>query len=219
MATHIWEMAEYSDWGEPFDAVAGTEWRKLCDLPKQHFLGGVRPCLHEGSAGILLYFRLALQRVIAEKNLTKQYDTFVVSRTDHLYKCNHSLLFLSDLNKVWHFEGEGYGGVTDRHFVVSANKVLQVLNVTYDLLVDPNIMMEYAKNRDQPINLEVLTMDWYMRNRIEWTSSLPRTAFTVRGKDDPTRWSKGEFVHGHGLDDLKVKYMEEYKTTMLNCKS
>jgi hypothetical protein len=218
LAKYVWEVPEYTDWGEGLDRIdcgQPSNWRTVLCSYDQQFLGGVKNCNHKGSAGILLYFRYALSTFLTP-NVLEKYDWFIVTRTDFWYACNHSMVPFSTQANVWHVDGEGYGGVTDRHFVVPSTKIHEVLNITKHLVCHPTDFLEKTKTLPRLyMNLETVTLDFYRLKNIS-VGVFPRTQFTVRGPNDPTRWAQGEIVPEFH-PNLRVKYLKEYQEALEFC--
>ena len=122
-AKYVWNFHEYDDWADAIDLINGTSWRET-HLPyftrkRTGLLGGVKG--HLGSGAIIFMIRWFLsQHLLGNPDILNQYDRFVITRADHYYQCQHDFrdLDLSN-NTVWIPQGEAYGGVTDRHLIVS----------------------------------------------------------------------------------------------------
>lgn len=136
-AKYVWEFEEYDDWADALDLIASeynpdyekesnNSWRNVLVKEMPYTLGGA--CGIGGSGGIIFWIRWFISHKIAELKLLNKYDRFVVTRSDHYYLCEHNLTAL-DPTEVWVPEGEEYGGITDRHVVAPAEKILQVLDI------------------------------------------------------------------------------------------
>ncbi|KAK3252765.1 hypothetical protein CYMTET_37956 [Cymbomonas tetramitiformis] len=169
-AKYLWEVVERDDWGEVLDSLSQDHklrfgWRALCLSrqvePPPQFLGGVKPCHHNGSAAILLAYRyLALQK-LEELELISVYDWFIYTRSDYVYLCPPLPLRLFPKDAIYVPTGQGYGGYTDRHALIPSSLVRLALNITSDFvlhwqywydLVDTHLKTQPS----QQVNLEVL---------------------------------------------------------------
>lgn len=187
-------------------------------------MGGTKPCKHAGSGGIQLAFRFTLQKIIRSFGLLQEYDWFVVTRFDHFFLCDHPTDFYKDAAKIWHFEGEGCGGVSDRHFAASKHTIEKALNVTQDLVCHPNEVLQmstfwvlgFVPVQLWWVNVETLLAKHYERQGLA-TAFMPRPAFAVKLPQDPTRWSTGLPLQYDEVKPLVVKYEGEYKGALVGC--
>jgi hypothetical protein len=115
------------DFGDGFDiaqqCLTGSaqlsEWRHILQV-KGEWLGGIAsPNAQVGSAAILIYFRWLLLHQLVTEDMISQYDRFIVTRSDFFWPCPHPPLSLLSQKYIWFPDGEFYGGLTDRHVVVS----------------------------------------------------------------------------------------------------
>ena len=135
-ATYVWRHPEYEDWADAIDTINGTRWRST-HLPKFHdyniysypgrnrsiLFGGigghpcdpltarVSYCKHDGSGIIVFMLRHWLMERIRDEILPlNQYDTFVITRPDNMFQCQHRFTDLSfQNNTVWVPTGQAYG--------------------------------------------------------------------------------------------------------------
>lgn len=219
-AKYVWVVEEYDDWGVVLDSIADndTAWRALCKLDpttklapvKIQFLGGVKDC-HAGSAGILLAYRYLTAQKLIEYGLLDSYEWFIYTRSDYVYLCHPPPLQSFSPFYVHMPHEEGYGGITDRHTYIPQHEILQVLNVSVDLVRNWKVWYEYNE-----MNLEMLLKRYFDRTGICYRN-FAHTAFTVRRQDDPTRWEKG---HANKLVDkynVTVKYDGELREATSSC--
>ena len=215
-AKYIWNFREYNDWADAIDLINGTSWRET-HLPyftrkRTGLLGGVKG--HLGSGAIIFMIRWFLsQQLLDNPDVLNQYEQFVITRADHYYQCPHeyTTLDLSN-NTVWIPQGEAYGGVTDRHLIVSRANILDTLDIFPTLF----------QQRDEQLQ------DWIAVGTPEsilkrvWTSKglnvrrMKRVMFTCATPLDTSRWkrAKGEVP---GVPGLLKKYESEYDQTQQNC--
>lgn len=219
-AKYVWEFDEYDDWGDAMDLINGTGWRST--LPKflppvSHLLGGMKLPNTEsrGSGAIILMIRWLLSNEIKKNNLTSKYDRFVISRSDHYYLCKHDVSLLSQ-EYLWLPTGEDYGGVTDRHLVVSSQYLLDALDILPGLLKDPETYKDdISHQQDNPEKL--ILRRWKVMGLAQRIRRFPRMMFTCAVSTDTTRWMKmTDYVAPEGVH---LKYVTEYKGSHQNCRT
>ena len=215
-AKFIWNFHEYTDWTDAIDLINGTSWRET-HLPyfvrkRTGLLGGVKG--HIGSGAIIFMLRWFLsQHLLENPDVLNQYERFAITRSDHYYQCRHQYkdLDLSN-NTVWVPQGEDYGGVTDRHLIVSRANILDTLDIFPSLL----------RQKDDQLQ------DWIAAGTPEsilgrvWSSKslnvkrMKRVMFTCATQRDSSRWkrAKGEVP---GVPGLLKKNESEYNQTQQNC--
>jgi len=181
-------------------------WREFLQIPDQ-FFGGVKNS-HPGSAGILIYFRHFLLKKLLEYNLIFKYDRFIITRSDYLYKLPHPQLHLLDENNVWVPNEEFYGGITDRHTILSKCNIIPYLSLFNNMVVRSNEYFSKLKNSGEKYNLEKLIYFHLCQNNLgDKIKYIPYVMFTVRGKNGTTRWQPGWWVEEFGYH---IKYWTEY---------
>jgi hypothetical protein len=220
-ATYKWVVPEYADWGDAFDKAQALElkragidrvpsWRRLMEI-KDQWLGGVRgDGQHRGSAGILLYFRWALLQYLVRENIFAKYDRVVVTRSDFIWEVPHPRLELLDENAIWAMDGEGWGGVSDRHTVLSRHNYQDVLGVFIPALIDPDSL--YARMQQWPTewNLEkFLAFSLLPHSRRRALRYFPYCAFSAREWGGSSSWreSLGTWSDERGC---YIKYASEF---------
>ncbi len=110
------------------------DWRTILKVGDQ-WLGGIRgEGEHPGSAGILLFFRWFLLRCLQQGMLLQAYDRFVITRSDFFYEVMHPPLSLLPSSFIWIPDGEGWGGVTDRHIIVPRAHLEATLDIVSDIV-------------------------------------------------------------------------------------
>jgi hypothetical protein len=186
-----------------------TPWRKFFKLPG-NFLGGIAN--REGSGGILLFARWFLLKSILMNGLLDQYDFFVITRSDYLYALAHPTLDVFSADYIYVPNGEGYGGITDRHVVLPKKFLVVYLDVLEKMLLRSHkyytkLHLHSGVSKDS-INLEKMIYfhltDQGVAQHIKF---FPYVMYTVRAQKDPTRWSPGTFFNHLGYF---VKYPSEY---------
>lgn len=223
----FWQHAKYkkccpdfSDFGEAFseaqsleladhpDATGGN-WRKLIGVRDQ-WLGGIKDIRPQpGSAGILIYFRWLLWTFIKEEGLLNKYDRFVITRSDFIWECPHPPLNLLHRSHIWIPDGEGYGGLTDRHAVLSAENIEAYLNIIKPVILNPEGL--YAEmSGHKGWNLEQFIK--FSLNRSGFSKKIsyfPYVMYSVRELTGSSRWATGTW---HDELGYFVKYEKEFES-------
>lgn len=235
-AKYIWHHREYDDWADAIDTINGTSWRKT-HLPQFHdynvfsyrgknrsiLFGGIAGhacdtltaraswCEHDGSGIIVFMLRHWLMERIREEVLG-MYDTFVVTRPDNMYLCPHVFteLDLSNDTVIWVPEGQEYGGYCDRHLVASRANILNALDIMRELTHKP-YDWDYEKHHNTE---RFMKHAWHQKNLN--VKKFTRVMFTVKNKNDTTRWQTGENeLPSH--PGLIVKYKREWYGAQDGC--
>lgn len=219
-ARYVWTYAEKEDWAVSLDEVAakrggGKDWRLLLHH-KGILFGGVRGIGGQpGSGAIGLFFRAFLKDCLLENRLIEQYDRFIVTRSDFVYDVPHVPPALLDNEFIWIPDGEGYGGVTDRHILCPANRIEAYLSVIDEIFTSPEQLyykME-AYREGLEWNIEsFLKFAMIDRGLFDQVRFFPYAMYTVRGATGRTRWSGGVFDKRR---NLYIKYKDEYRRSML----
>src|SRR6056297_618710 len=133
-----WEVPEYDDFGDGFDQLQKdrygkiTHWRKILQVQNQ-WLGGIKAEEeHPGSGGLLIYFRDKLYDFLLEEDLISSYQSFIITRSDFIWEVPHPKVERLNPGYLWFPYGEFYGGLTDRHVIISSEYLNAYLN-----LIDP----------------------------------------------------------------------------------
>ena len=211
-AKYTWTYPEQDDWADAFNYMSGgnDNWRILLNLENQLF-GGIKNSGHDGSAGILLFFRWFLREKLIETGVIDEYDIFILTRSDYYYDSPHPNISSSDF--IWLPEGESYGGLSDRHMVIPRKYILQALNVTERMMRVPGNLYESMKNHHD-WNLEkYLAFHFVLEQLYEHVKYFPRIMYAVRSHTASTRWSEGYF---EPEVNMLVKYQSEYQLTKEN---
>lgn len=201
---------EWDDWALGFDFAArhvedADDWRKALAVKGQWIgpLGG-----QMGSAGILIYFRWWLLHHLS----ILDYDRFVVTRSDFIWKCPHPPMELLDPARAWIPDGEWYGGYTDRHIVLSRQNVRQALNLIEPIMTRPTeLSREMLAYSPDNWNLEKY-VKFHLEKAAIPVSLFPYVMYTVRGPNGKTRWA-----HGGEIDPAlgyAIKYKSEYESAI-----
>jgi hypothetical protein len=213
-AKYVWRLAEPDNWADAYDRTAGNAaWRMLLELD-ENLLGGVQDLEHPqiGSGGIVLYFREFLKESLEQAGVTEAYDWIVVTRSDFLWPLPHpDVSYLSDRH-IYIFDGERYGGVADRHFIVPRRFVKRFLRIPTPIFTDSERLKRRIDRRCAVQGWSFVNPERFNALRLKdlglWrrVRSLPYVPFTVRAPGGSTRWTEGVFDEDLGY---YVKYPSE----------
>jgi hypothetical protein len=221
-AKYRWTAPDFSDYGEAFDLaqrwlcqernVPALDWRSMLRLGGI-WKGGILSNNPQPSATSMLFFcRWLLLRGLQQDGVLDRYDRFVITRSDFVWLCPHPPLSVLDREAIWFPNGEFYGGLTDRHIVVSRADVVNCLNIIEDILLHPTQLYEQMK--DQPRwNIEQFLQDHLRRKGLLHKVKLfPYVMYTARQVQDvsPT-WREGRYEPAIGHF---VKYEDELRAAM-----
>ena len=221
-AKYKWTVPEYDDWGQAFDFAQNEirqdgdmtvvpNWRRIL-LIKDQWLGGIKgEDKHPGSAGILIYFRWHLLQKLRIEGLLDKYDRFIITRSDFVWLNPHPPLELLDREKIWIPDGEAYGGVTDRHAVLSSKHLVPYLNIADPILVHTDRLFNEMKHYSE-WNLEKFI--YFMlgaQGLAEDINYFPYCMYSVRAREGSTSWTRGVWSDELGY---YIKYPEEYASSI-----
>ena len=219
-AKYVWRADEPDDWADLYDRKAGGPgWRILAE-PGGQLLGGTEdPELEEdGSGAIVLYFRQFLAESIEREGIADDYDWLVLTRSDLLWPVPHpSTRFLSSRH-IYALDGEGYGGVEDRHLIVPRRFVRRFLEVPEPIFSDPERLRRELDRTSALPGWPVLNPERFLAARLRelglWrhVRFLPYVPYAVRPPSGPTRWSEGILDEARGY---YVKYPTELERSRI----
>ncbi|KXZ51745.1 hypothetical protein GPECTOR_11g191 [Gonium pectorale] len=210
-ANYTWLYPEPYDWAEAFDYACQCKdcWRPVLKARNQ-WLGGILDPTdqHPGSSAILIFYRWFLLKNLFESKVVDKYDYFIVTRSDYYYvKPSPRMPPYMNPNHIWIPEGEDYGGITDRHIVVSRKHVYAALNLMEPIIKDPNGLLKEMEGY-QEWNLErYIKFRFEKQGILRHVRRFPRIMYAVRTSNTSTRWSYGFWIEEAGM---LVKYMTEY---------
>jgi len=176
---------------------------------KKQFLGGVKDkqYKHDGSGGILIFFRWFLLQKLKESGLIHKYERFIITRSDYIYQLPHPKLDILDKSSIWIPNAEYYGGFTDRHVVLSKEHVEPYLNIFHNMVLQSNTYFMKMKSFHK-WNLErLIKFHLTQNNVIQKVKLMPYVMYTVRNINGTSRWCKGKFSKELGY---YIKYNTEY---------
>jgi hypothetical protein len=156
-AKYRWTAPDYSDVGNAFDLaqrwlcqqndVPAPDWRTMLQV-RGIWQGGIRSANPEPTASSILPFsRWLLLRGLQQDGILDRYDRFVISRSDFVWLCPHPPLSLLDREAIWVPDGEYWGGLPDRHLVVSRADVVNCLNLIEEIVLHPSTLYEEMKHQ------------------------------------------------------------------------
>lgn len=207
-AKHVWYVD--GDWDAGLERMSPGWTTRVLPLlnNSSRLLGGVKGM--DGSAAIIFYLRWFFLQKLDE---VEAYDRFIVTRNDHYYSCDLDLTQL-DPTHIWIPEGENYGGICDRHMVVSSENLRAALNVLQPLLDHPE---NYRKLLSRKVaNGERLLQSTLKRhNLLHSVRRYPRNMFTCGLPHDSTR---GALLSADPVTEgVHLKYPKEYELTQITC--
>jgi hypothetical protein len=184
-------------------------WREFLKI-KDQFLGGIKDKehQHDGSAGILIFFRWFLLHNLHQYDLINQYDRFIITRSDFIYQLPHPSLDIMYEDFIWIPDCEHYGGYTDRHVILSKKNIESYLNILHHFVVKSNEYFDKMKNYNK-WNLEKVIKFHLEQNQVlHLVKEFPYIMYSVRNKNGTTRWSAGKFSKEFGYF---IKYESEFQ--------
>ena len=208
-----WVAPAASDIGDIYDKIhrrMGSEedWRILCEV-KGTWLGGIVQSDQATYASLELALRWFIVDNVIASGLTTVYDRFVITRSDFYYLCPHPPLDCLYKNYIWIPDGEDYGGICPRHLVVSADDIINSINMLNDFLMHPRELFS-AMSWKSDWNIEQVIALYYTRKQLmSKVKRFPYVMFLVRSHADPIPSHGG---HGGNYDEQLfafVKYKQE----------
>jgi hypothetical protein len=218
-AKYRWTAPDLSDCGKAFDFaqarlcqqhnVTAPDWRSMLRI-KGIWQGGIQsPDPQQTRSSIQLFCRWLLLYGLQEDEVLDRYDRFVITRSDFVWLCPHPPLSILDRRAIWVPNGENYGGLTDRHLIVSRADVIGCLNVIEDVLLRPIELHEEMKHQSNWNPEQFLAFHLRRKGLLEKVKLFPYVMYLARpvGGDSLT-WSPGQYEPEVGH---YVKYYGEYR--------
>ena len=220
-AKHVWTFDESGGWARHYDDAADDRgWRTLLEIGPM-FMGGIEDKTHpqHSSTAISYFYRRLLWRSIQSAGIAGDYDWIVLTRSDFIWPLPHPpVRDLSD-RRVYALDGEQYGGICDRHFVIPRRHFAAVTEgLVAPIFEDPaglkrRIDQVAAQEGWEHVNIERLfalrLRDQGLWRRVRY---LPYVPYTVRAEDGPTTWSVGVLDTERGY---YVKYPTELERSRI----
>jgi hypothetical protein len=205
----------YQEIAKDYGKTPDIHWSQYIKIPKQIFIGGTKK---EDSAksSFLLYYRWFLLKHMRLNGLLEKYDRFIITRSDYLWVFKHPSMERMDPRELWVPDGECYGGITDRHAILSTHNIEEYLNVFNMMVIRSGIYVPEISNihSQYGTNIEMLISYHLSKSGIRKLRVIPYNMFTVRAKDGTTSWSTGEYNESLGFC---IKYKSEYAEAALFC--
>lgn len=189
-------------------------WRHFLKL-KDQFLGGIKDKFneHKGSGAILIFYRWFLLHNILQNDVLNKYDFFVITRSDFIYTLPHPSMHLLSENHIYIPNGEGYGGITDRHVILPKKFLISYLDILNKMVTHGNeyyTKMRSHKNWNLEQFIKFHLLESSVWNQVQF---FPYIMYSVRSEEGTTRWSTGTYSSKHGY---YIKYLSEYKLALHN---
>ena len=205
-AKFIWEIEEYSDWWDYYTKYFSN---RIYDIYKHNEIEGLGGGIGKfrGSGAIIFALRHFLKNNF--KNVLLNYDRIILTRSDFYYIDFHPNL---KNDAFYILEGEGYGGVTDRHHIFPSSMTDKVLSINEFLDKKENYKYLLTKN----LNPERALTEYYKNiNIFEQIKFCKRVQFIVAKRNESKRWS---YTKGYKFNSntLLIKYQKEYYTALKN---
>lgn len=185
-----------------------VHWKEFLKI-KDQFMGGIKDQYnqHSGSGGILIFFRWFLLQNLIKNNLLEEYDRFIITRSDYIYKLPHPKLELLNEKFCWIPDEEHYGGFTDRHVILSKYNIVCYLNILNSFVINSNNYFIKMKEKNN-WNLErLIKFHLTENNMLDQVKHFPYIMYSVRALNGTTSWSIGFFSVKY---NYFIKYMTEY---------
>lgn len=151
--------------------------------------------------------------MIQELNLDKEYDRFIITRSDYLYNEFHPPIDLLSPEYVWIPEGEDWRGYCDRHWVLSKQHLKSCLNLLEPIFCQTDILFNLMKHKSDWNSESYIKLIFDMNN-IE-VKRFPRTQFLIRASTQSRTWTKG--IYDENLQ-VTIAYPTEYESVKFNFK-
>ena len=219
-AKFVWRSTEPDDWGKFYDQVAGgPNWRVLL-RPGGQLLGGIDdPERQEiGSGAIVLYYREFLKWSIERAGIGDDYDWLIVTRSDLLWPIPHPRTEYLSKRHLYLLDGEGYGGVGDRHAIVPRRYIGRFLEVPDPIFTNPERLRHRLDRRSVAEDWAFVNPERLLAARLKdlglWRHLrfLPYVPYAVRASGGSTRWAQGEFDEDRGI---YIKYPTELERSSM----
>jgi hypothetical protein len=217
-AKFVWSTKEPENWGEEYDRRAGgTEWRVLLH-PGAQLLGGIEDSGELGSGAIVQYFRQLLRESIERAGVAGDYDWLIVTRSDLLWPIEHPATRYLSRRHIYALDGEGYGGLEDRHLIVPRRLVERFLEVPSPIFYEPERLRRELRRTSAAQGWSLINPERFLAARLRdlglWrhVRFLPYVPYAVRPPGGSTRWHEGTFDEERGY---YVKYPTELERSRI----
>lgn len=211
---------EYNDLADGFDYIQDYEldftkyikpnWREILEIDSGNWLGGIykNGTPLPSKSAIVWIARWHLLQCIKAENLFDKYDRIIITRSDYMHTLKHPSMKWLDPKYIWVPDGEGNGGITDKHAVLSKHNYEYYLNMVAELVTEPNVYIDSMKG-------QVWNRERFLRYHLSKhhcaIKFYPYHMYTVRQVNENLDWHKASFSSEHGH---YVKYDHEYISTI-----
>jgi hypothetical protein len=219
-AKYKWTSFQPPDIGDNFDLaqrwlwnqrdVPPPDWRSMLRI-KGIWQGGIQsPDPQRSFSANLIFCRWLLLHGLQQDGIFERYDRFVVTRSDFVWLCPHPPMSILDRESLWIPDGEHYGGLCDRHLIVSREDAIPALNHIDDILLRPDELYEESKHLEGMNDEVFLKHHLHRRGLLPRVKLFPYVMYSARRVRDPlSTWSKGTYYPSVGH---KVKYVRELRS-------
>jgi hypothetical protein len=183
-------------------------WKEFLKV-KNQFLGGIKDKdnQHEGSAGILIFFRWFLLKNLIDHDIINKYDRFIITRSDFIYQLPHPNVELMNENFIWIPDSEHCNGYTDRHVILSKKNIESYLNILNNFILKSNDYFIKMKKKDDWNLEQLIKFNLEQNNVLHLVKEFPYIMYSVRNINGSTRWEYGNYSNELGY---YIKYQNEY---------
>ena len=222
-AKYRWTAPIFSDFGEAFDLaqrwlcqernITAPDWRPMLQI-NGSWQGLIQsPDPQPGHASLLFFCRWLLLQGLKQDDVLDRYDRFVITRSDFIWLCPHPPLSVLDRSAIWFPNGEHWGGLNDRHLVVSRTDVVNCLDLIEDILLEANQLYEELKGQTAWYNIEQFLAHHLRRKGLfHKVKMFPYVMYLARQIGDDSRtWSRGMYEPAVGH---YIKYEMEFRTAV-----
>jgi hypothetical protein len=219
-AKYRWTAPDFSDYGEGFDLaqrwlcqqrnMQPPDWRPMLRI-KGNWQGRIQsPDPQPTASSILTFCRWLLLHGLQRDDVLDQYDRFVITRSDFVWRCPHPPLSILDRDAIWFPNGEHYTGFNDRHLVASRADVVNCLNVLEDIVLHPQQLYEEMRYQTTWNDEQLFAHHLERKGLVQKVKFFPYVMYLARPvRDDNPTFSPGYYEPAVGH---LVKYEWEFRT-------
>jgi hypothetical protein len=185
-------------------------WREFLKI-KDQFLGGIKDINHQhpGSGAVQIFYRWFLLKNLIDNNLINEYDRFIVTRSDYMYKLPFPKVEKMNINNIWIPDEEHYHGYTDRCVILSKTNIISYLDILNNIILKSNEYFMNMKNKNDWNIEQLIKFHLEKNNLIHLVKEFPYIMYTCRLLTTPTRWTSTNPDYFDTLGNY-VKYISEY---------
>lgn len=223
-AKFIWKYKDAKDYTNYFDYAQKKilelkkikekpNWKKMIKI-KDFWLARIKGSskIRSGTGALLIFNRWFLLRKIFKLKLHKEYERFVITRSDFIWDMPHPQMSNLDPSFIWIPNGEHYGGYTDRHAVLSKKNLYDYLNIIEPIVSEPDNLFNLMKSKKN-WNLERYIKFYLDRKGYQKKIKFfPYMMYSIRNNRIKTTFRPGKYSHKH---QYYIKYFKEYLSSMI----